>query len=660
MAKLNTLQLGDKIYDSFPDKEARQAIENFEVGSAAIIDVLELPTEDINRQAIYRLTTTAKFVSNGDYVFDNWVCYCVNGLPAKGEPVSADLKNNITAYYNIQDNEVYGYADDMISTAGGVPIGWHPLNFLAQPFKVNWGGIITDLSEIDDSVKVLVNSTYYIYQGEWCELPFAYEKAPVFDIQWDGNMDGRITLDMSVLGYDQGTYCVYISDNVFTTDEMIGWTYKLQWHDDSYEEPYIIHQNSFDTTTYPGAFIIGDWITVVYDADILAAALGVPSGIYPNGIYFLYNDNGHIAYLISPTRIIPIDRKFLPNKGQGYNAEIFNDYERNRAIGDYSHAEGTEVTAIGYASHAEGLVTRTEGEASHAEGKDTRALGYYSHAEGEHTRAKGNYSHAEGCYTVATGENQHVQGRHNIEDTENNYAHIVGNGEFGQPPSNAHTLDWNGNAWFAGDVYIGGTSQDDPNAKRLGASVLPDPANARFNQCALVSKNGIWALSDDPIATLLDFNSVSQGISAAQECIKLLETDVERIATHADYAYNAVISLGPTVDQTIKPKLTSLEAQMGSINTALDYIIDIQNRLTSDITLISFTINDTEYQAKEGMTWYEWVKSEYDKNDWELVSDGEDGYYIARSSDNWYAFDPSAGPVKGSWVIKANYHYELD
>ena len=35
--------------------------------------------------------------------------------------------------------------------------------------------------------------------------------------------------------------------------------------------------------------------------------------------------------------------------------------------------------------------------------------------------------------------------------------------------SNAYTLDWQGNAWFAGDIYIGGMGQDDPDAKRLGA-----------------------------------------------------------------------------------------------------------------------------------------------------------------------------------------------
>jgi hypothetical protein len=48
---------------------------------------------------------------------------------------------------------------------------------------------------------------------------------------------------------------------------------------------------------------------------------------------------------------------------------------------------------------------------------------------------------------------------------------MVGNGKYGNP-SNAHTLDWDGNAWFAGNIYVGGTGQDDPNAKTIIQAVL--------------------------------------------------------------------------------------------------------------------------------------------------------------------------------------------
>ena len=46
-------------------------------------------------------------------------------------------------------------------------------------------------------------------------------------------------------------------------------------------------------------------------------------------------------------------------------------------------------------------------------------------------------------------------------DIRGKYVHIIGNGTADDARSNAHTLDWDGNAWYAGDVYVGGTNQDD-------------------------------------------------------------------------------------------------------------------------------------------------------------------------------------------------------
>ena len=142
------------------------------------------------------------------------------------------------------------------------------------------------------------------------------------------------------------------------------------------------------------------------------------------------------------------------------------------ASGRYSHAEGLETHATGDHSHAEGSNSNASGDYSHAEGVFTAASGDGSHAEGTDTIASGYISHAEGGATIASGKYQHVQGQFNIEDTNNKYAHIVGNGEDSENRSNAHTLDWSGNAWFAGDVYVGGTSQDDESATKLSGVAL--------------------------------------------------------------------------------------------------------------------------------------------------------------------------------------------
>lgn len=153
-------------------------------------------------------------------------------------------------------------------------------------------------------------------------------------------------------------------------------------------------------------------------------------------------------------------------KGRGAHAEGFNTH----ANGEYSHTEGYATTAGGTYAHSEGQSNNASGNASHAEGRNgmathdsahsegvgCRAIKDAAHAEGKSTIAEGYRSHAEGEGTHAKGNNQHVQGKYNIPNAS--YAHIVGNGTK-TVPSDAHTLDWNGNACFAGNVYANGASQ---------------------------------------------------------------------------------------------------------------------------------------------------------------------------------------------------------
>ena len=130
------------------------------------------------------------------------------------------------------------------------------------------------------------------------------------------------------------------------------------------------------------------------------------------------------------------------------------------ASGNQSHAEGELTEASGYNSHAEGYNTTASNTLSHAEGNSTIASGNCSHAEGDYTTASGNCSHAEGSNTTALSDYQHVQGKYNIEDAEGKYAYIVGNGT-NTSKSNAHTLDWEGNAWYAGKLSQGRTPTED-------------------------------------------------------------------------------------------------------------------------------------------------------------------------------------------------------
>ena len=149
------------------------------------------------------------------------------------------------------------------------------------------------------------------------------------------------------------------------------------------------------------------------------------------------------------------------------------------AVGQYSVALGSNVTASGKKSTAFGDGSIASGSASFACGAMCTASGSLSHAEGFFCTAGADSSHAEGCLTQALGQQshsegnntiancnfQHVQGTFNIKDEDGIYAHIIGNGTADNARVNIHTVAWDGKGWFKGDVYVGGTSQD--NGKKL-------------------------------------------------------------------------------------------------------------------------------------------------------------------------------------------------
>ena len=146
--------------------------------------------------------------------------------------------------------------------------------------------------------------------------------------------------------------------------------------------------------------------------------------------------------------------KFALVKGDNSHVEGGNCM----ALGGNSHAHGTNTIASGGASTAIGQLTEASGAQSYAEGYSTKAADSQAHAEGNLTQALAKRAHTEGYGTVATTENQHVQGRFNALDSNGksgNYAHIVGGGTNNDNRKNIHTLDWNGGAWFNGDITNG-------------------------------------------------------------------------------------------------------------------------------------------------------------------------------------------------------------
>ena len=194
----------------------------------------------------------------------------------------------------------------------------------------------------------------------------------------------------------------------------------------------------------------------------------------------------------------------------------WNDHKFALAAGDASHIEGSNCLALGKNSHAEGNGTIAEKSSAHAEGTGSHAKGKYSHAGGLETTASGNEAFAHGYRVRATGNGSVALGYNSDDFTDNNASNfatiaighdtkasaycsaaigdhanalndnaiaigngvrtagnsqtvlgkynkedggkllIVGNGGSGSSRSNAYTLDWSGNAWYAGTVEATG------------------------------------------------------------------------------------------------------------------------------------------------------------------------------------------------------------
>ena len=303
---------------------------------------------------------------------------------------------------------------------------------------------------------------------------------------------------------------MYMVQNPFSFTPVVGNTYTVMWDGESY-----------DCTAYEmyGMVCLGNenYVDMMSGGDI-------PFAIVYDSIIFVVTEStadSHTISIFNRNEIVhKIDEKYLPKisavgaEGTAKGAEIFNDYDNNEARGNFSHAEGYQTSAGGYTSHVEGYQTLASGDYSHAEGYNTTASGYASHTEGQSTNANNMYTHAEGAYTTASSKYQHVQGKYNIIDSAEKYAHIVGNGTTNAKRSNAHTIDWNGNAWFAGDIKVGGTSQDDVNAKSI--SDLIDIGLATSTNDGLMSSTDKTKLDNLQLAT-----ETTDGLMSSTDKIKV-------------------------------------------------------------------------------------------------------------------------------------------
>ena len=420
----------------------------------------------------------------------------VYSLPNQGMPAFNPDTGDMWLYYNISENEVYCYIDDNLSAminamAGTVmPTGWYVAAPLMGLTNTDYRGIFTKEEDIpSEGLSILIKYNLYNYDKDWKQVGGTQVQAD-WD-QWDETQpdyirnkpiiatpDWNVTsgpgailnkpfgeVNVGTIMYDGPVECSSIYQGKYITSGIYNYT-----------PPKFLEGIQYNITLN-GVTFVG----TVKDGKI---SLSDNYSYFNSNRFELldYDLNGsyHLRIIVSKSGSYQIDSKYLPEGAKigqwgGYSAgaEIFNDYEYNKASAYYAHAEGSHTTASGDYAHAEGYYTTASGYCAHTEGYITTASGYCAHAEGFCTHANSTY--------------QHVEGRYNIIDTGNEYAHIVGNGTPTEN-SNAHTLDWDGNAWYAGSITTKGLKVERDGAA-IPVAVIPETTTAD-NDKTLIVKNG--------------------------------------------------------------------------------------------------------------------------------------------------------------------------
>lgn len=166
---------------------------------------------------------------------------------------------------------------------------------------------------------------------------------------------------------------------------------------------------------------------------------------------------------------------------ENLNSLSDNKMDKLNPVGEGSFSMGRAAdTTIGNNSFVIGTNNTASAENSVATGKNNIVTGQNSVVLGYSNEAQGPNCVAIGNGTIAYGQLQVAQGRFNIANST--FAHIVGNGTSNTSRSNIYTLDWDGNAWFAGDVYVGSTSgtNKDTGSKKLATEEYVDNSGGAF------------------------------------------------------------------------------------------------------------------------------------------------------------------------------------
>ena len=143
-----------------------------EVTSPAIIDVVELPTENIEADKFYRVMEIMPYDPVYQGLSTASACINVNELPEAGQPFMDWETGQMVFYYKTDSDAIYGYITEDLSSEMGVPVGWQSMEELALVMGAPYGGIVASVEEIQDDSAIYFfrRGALYQYTDAWARL----------------------------------------------------------------------------------------------------------------------------------------------------------------------------------------------------------------------------------------------------------------------------------------------------------------------------------------------------------------------------------------------------------------------------------------------------------------------------------------------------------
>ena len=236
-----------------------------------------------------------------------------------------------------------------------------------------------------------------------------------------------------------------------------------------------------------------NWEGSIYPDDNNILYIDLPNDVVGTEYYVTIEDYRDYIYKFLPEEFLPVN---LGRSGEKLGSWIFENHDKISPNTRLNKNSGTSSVIMGYGNTLDGgssLIVGLQNTTKNlvnslVVGADNKSTNHYNGINcGSNNDVMGMESATIGTHLITKRKGQLVTGRYNVEDTDGNnwnnygkFAHIVGNGENDTTRSNAHTLDWDGNAWYKGDVYIGGTGQGDENVKKLATEEYVDSVMPSF------------------------------------------------------------------------------------------------------------------------------------------------------------------------------------